>query len=190
MTTSSVLPTPWRPAFVRHSVPIMMDGSHPSSESDPSMFGSRASQLLTLGYQALEPSGDDCDALTHGVAPPCSRSPVDHVPLSAEPLCSQPTLSRLESSATWSMRHRMAASMTDIDCRSDPTPLRRSPDSRRWCGVASAGAGIRHRYPRHRHNRIRPNHPPERRSGRGEFRRRAPRGAEVLTTDQNVINTV
>ena len=91
------------PGFVRHSYADMI-------------------RFRSMGIAAGYADGDDCDALRHD---PVFKIALNRAPLSGEALCSQPTMSRLENRATWSMLYRMAASMIDVYCRSYSTAPRR-----------------------------------------------------------------
>jgi len=66
---------------------------------------------IAAGYE----DADDCDALR---ADPAFKMAVGRAPESGDPLCSQPTMSRLENAPTWRALLRMMAAMVDLFCDS------------------------------------------------------------------------
>ena len=70
---------------------------------------------ITCGYE----DADDCDALR---TDPLFKLAVGRAPESGRPLCSQPTMSRLENAPSRIEVARMTAALVDLFCRSFPTP--------------------------------------------------------------------
>ena len=70
---------------------------------------------IACGYE----DADDCDALR---TDPLFKLAVGQAPESGRPLCSQPTMSRLENAPSRLEVARMTAALVDIFCRSFPTP--------------------------------------------------------------------
>lgn len=66
---------------------------------------------IACGYE----DADDCDSLRHD---PAFKMAVGRLPESGEPLCSQPTMSRLENAPSKSELLRMMAAMVDMFCKS------------------------------------------------------------------------
>jgi Transposase DDE domain group 1 len=73
---------------------------------------------IAAGYE----DADDCDALRYD---PVFKMAVGRLPESGEPLCSQPTMSRLENAPSRSELARMMGAMVDLFCKS----YRRAPQS-------------------------------------------------------------
>jgi hypothetical protein len=73
---------------------------------------------IAAGYE----DGDDCDSLRHD---PIFKMAVGHAPESGDPLCSQPTMSRLENAPSKIEIARLMAAMVDQFCDS----YRRAPSS-------------------------------------------------------------
>jgi hypothetical protein len=73
---------------------------------------------IAAGYE----DGDDCDWLRHD---PVFKMAVGHAPESGDPLCSQPTMSRLENAPSKIEIARLMAAMVDQFCDS----FRRAPSS-------------------------------------------------------------
>ena len=73
---------------------------------------------IAAGYE----DGDDCDWLRHD---PVFKMAVSHAPGSGDPLCSQPTMSRLENAPSKIEIARLMAAMVDQFCDS----FRRAPPS-------------------------------------------------------------
>jgi len=73
---------------------------------------------IAAGYE----DGDDCDSLRHD---PIFKMAVGHAPESGDPLCSQPTMSRLENAPSKIEIARLMAAMVDQFCDS----YRRTPSS-------------------------------------------------------------
>src|SRR5882672_7675835 len=73
---------------------------------------------IAAGYE----DGDDCDSLRHD---PIFKMAVGHAPESGNPLCSQPTMSRLENAPSKIEIARLMAAMVDQFCDS----YRRAPSS-------------------------------------------------------------
>jgi hypothetical protein len=73
---------------------------------------------IAAGYE----DGDDCDSLRHD---PIFKMAVGHAPESGDPLCSQPTMSRLENAPSKIEIARLMAAMVDQFCDS----YRRAPPS-------------------------------------------------------------
>ncbi len=70
---------------------------------------------IAAGYE----DANDCTRLRHD---PAFKMAVGHAPESGEPLCSQPTLSRLEPAPSKRRIARMMAAMVDLFCDSFPRP--------------------------------------------------------------------
>src|SRR6516165_4231777 len=68
------------------------------------------------------PSADDCDSLRYD---PIFKMAVGHAPESGDPLCSQPTMSRLENAPSKIEIARLMAALVDGFCES----YRRAPSS-------------------------------------------------------------
>ncbi len=66
---------------------------------------------IAAGYE----DGDDCDALRDD---PAFKMALGRCPESGDPLCSQPTMSRLENAPSWRSLVRMTAAMADLFCDS------------------------------------------------------------------------
>jgi hypothetical protein len=64
---------------------------------------------IAAGYE----DADDCDALR---ADPIFKLAADRGPETGEPLCSQPTMSRLENAVSWCTLARLQAAMVDQFC--------------------------------------------------------------------------
>src|SRR5688572_27584879 len=79
-------------------------------------------RFRTLAIVAGYADGDDCDALRHD---PVFKITLNRAPLSGDPLCSQPTMSRLENRPTRTMLYRMGRAMIDVYCASYRTVPRR-----------------------------------------------------------------
>jgi hypothetical protein len=73
---------------------------------------------IAAGYE----DADDCDSLRHD---PVFKMAVGRLPESGEPLCSQPTMSRLENTPSRTELARMMAAMVDLFCNG----YRRAPDA-------------------------------------------------------------
>ena len=73
---------------------------------------------IAAGYE----DANDCDALRHD---PVFKMAVGHAPESGDPLCSQPTMSRLENAPSKIEIGRLMAAMVDQFCDS----YRRTPSS-------------------------------------------------------------
>src|SRR5947199_5599835 len=73
---------------------------------------------IAAGYE----DADDCDSLRHD---PIFKMAVGRLPESGEPLCSQPTMSRLENAPSKIAIARMTAALVDQFCDS----YRRAPSS-------------------------------------------------------------
>jgi hypothetical protein len=73
---------------------------------------------IAAGYE----DADDCDSLRHD---PVFKMAVGHAPASGDPLCSQPTMSRLENAPSKIEIARLMAAMVDQFCDS----YRRAPSS-------------------------------------------------------------
>ena len=73
---------------------------------------------IAAGYE----DADDCDSLRHD---PIFKMAVGHAPESGDPLCSQPTMSRLENAPSKAEIARLMAAMLDQFCDS----YRRAPSS-------------------------------------------------------------
>ena len=73
---------------------------------------------IAAGYE----DGDDCDSLRHD---PIFKMAVGHAPESGDPLCSQPTMSRLENAPSKIEIARLMAAMVDQFCDSYPGGSRR-----------------------------------------------------------------
>jgi hypothetical protein len=73
---------------------------------------------IAAGYE----DGNDCDFLRHD---PVFKMAVGRLPESDEPLCSQPTMSRLENTPSRTELARMMGAMVDQFCKS----YRRAPQS-------------------------------------------------------------
>lgn len=67
--------------------------------------------LIAAGYE----DGDDCDAMRED---PAFKLAVGRLPESAAPLCSQPTMSRLENAPRLSELVRLSAALIDLYCAS------------------------------------------------------------------------
>ena len=72
---------------------------------------------IAAGYE----DADDCDALRHD---PVFKMAVGHAPESGAPLCSQPTMSRLENAPGKIELARMQGALVDLFCDS----YRRAPE--------------------------------------------------------------
>ena len=70
---------------------------------------------IACGYE----DADDCDSLRHD---PLFKTAVSRAPESGRPLCSQPTMSRLENTPSRAQAARMTAALVDILCRSFRVP--------------------------------------------------------------------
>jgi hypothetical protein len=79
-------------------------------------------RFRTLAIVAGYADGDDCDALRHD---PVFKITLNRAPLSGDPLCSQPTMSRLENRPTRTMLYRMGRAMIDVYCACYRTVPRR-----------------------------------------------------------------
>ena len=66
---------------------------------------------IAAGYE----DGDDCDALRRD---PMFKLAVGRGPETGEPLCSQPTMSRLENRVSWRTLARLQAALVDLFCES------------------------------------------------------------------------
>ena len=73
---------------------------------------------IAAGYE----DADDCDALRDD---PAFKMAVGRLPESGDPLCSQPTMSRLENAPGWRSLGRMMAAMVDLFCDSWKTVPKR-----------------------------------------------------------------
>jgi hypothetical protein len=73
---------------------------------------------IAAGYE----DADDCDFLRHD---PVFKMAVGRLPESGEPLCSQPTMSRLENAPSRTALARMMGALIDLFCKS----YRRAPDA-------------------------------------------------------------
>ncbi|HUX01129.1 MAG TPA: IS1380 family transposase [Phycisphaerae bacterium] len=70
---------------------------------------------IACGYE----DADDCDSLR---SDPLFKLAVGRAPGSGAPLCSQPTMSRLENTPSRTQAARMTAALVDLFCRSFPAP--------------------------------------------------------------------
>jgi hypothetical protein len=85
---------------------------------DPSRIGHTLAEMLRFRMFAIAAGyedGDDCDALRDD---PAFKMALGRLPDSAEALCSQPTMSRLENAPGWRTLGRMMAAMVDLFCDS------------------------------------------------------------------------
>jgi len=92
---------------------------------DPDRIEHRLDEMLRLRMFAIASGyedGDDCDWLRHD---PVFKMAVGRLPESGEPLCSQPTMSRLENAPSKIEIARLMGVMVDQFCRS----YRRAPAS-------------------------------------------------------------
>jgi len=92
---------------------------------DPDRIEHRLDEMLRLRMFAIASGyedGDDCDWLRHD---PVFKMAVGRLPESGEPLCSQPTMSRLENAPSKTEIARLMGVMVDQFCRS----YRRAPAS-------------------------------------------------------------
>jgi hypothetical protein len=92
---------------------------------DPDLIEHTLEEMLRLRMFAIAAGyedADDCDALRHD---PMFKMAVGRLPESGEPLCSQPTMSRLENAPSRIELARLMAAMVDLFCQS----FRRQPAS-------------------------------------------------------------
>jgi Transposase DDE domain group 1 len=85
---------------------------------DPSRVDHPLAEMLRLRMFAIAAGyedGNDCTTLRHD---PIFKMAVGHAPASGEPLCSQPTMSRLENAPSRTEIARMMGSMVDLFCSS------------------------------------------------------------------------
>ena len=92
---------------------------------DPDLISHTLEEMLKLRMFAIAAGyedADDCDSLRHD---PVFKMAVGRLPQSGEPLCSQPTMSRLENTPSRIELARMMGAMVDQFCKS----YRRAPQS-------------------------------------------------------------
>jgi hypothetical protein len=92
---------------------------------DPERIEHTVEEMLRLRMFAIAAGyedANDCDALRHE---PVFKMAVGRAPESGDPLCSQPTMSRLENAPSRGELARMMAAMVDLFCSS----WRRAPAS-------------------------------------------------------------
>lgn len=92
---------------------------------DPSRTDHTLAEMLRFRMFAIAAGyedADDCDALRHD---PAFKLALGRLPESGEPLCSQPTMSRLENAPGWRALGRMMAAMVDLFCDSWTTVPKR-----------------------------------------------------------------
>ncbi len=92
---------------------------------DPDLIEHTLEEMLRLRMFAIAAGyedADDCDALRHD---PMFKLAVGRLPESGQPLCSQPTMSRLENAPSKIELARLMAAMVDLFCAS----YRRQPAS-------------------------------------------------------------
>lgn len=93
-----------------------------SDHRDPARISHTISEMLRFRILAIAcgyEDADDCDMLRDD---PLFKLAVGRAPESGDPLCSQPTMSRLENMASRTRVARMTAEMIDVFCRSFPRP--------------------------------------------------------------------
>ena len=89
---------------------------------DPTLIGHTLSEMLRFRMLAIAcgyEDADDCDSLR---SDPLFKLAVGRAPESGDPLCSQPTMSRLENMPSRAQAARMTAALVDTFCRSFPAP--------------------------------------------------------------------
>lgn len=89
---------------------------------DPARISHTISEMLRFRILAIAcgyKDADDCNMLRDD---PLFKLAVGRAPESGDPLCSQPTMSRLENMASRTQVARMTAEMVDVFCRSFPRP--------------------------------------------------------------------
>lgn len=87
---------------------------------DPTQITHRIDEMLLFRMLAIasgHEDADDCDALR---CDPLFKLAVGRAPESGDPLCSQPTMSRLENMPSKIEAARMTAALVDVFCRSFP----------------------------------------------------------------------
>jgi len=92
---------------------------------DPSRIDHTFAEMLRFRMFAIAAGyedADDCDALRDD---PAFKMAVGRRPESGDPLCSQPTMSRLENAPGWRALGRMMAAMVDLFCDSWSTVPKR-----------------------------------------------------------------
>jgi hypothetical protein len=92
---------------------------------DPARIDHTVEEMLRLRMFAIAAGyedGNDCDALRHE---PAFKMAVGRPPESGDPLCSQPTMSRLENAPSRGELARLMAAMVDLFC----STWRRAPAS-------------------------------------------------------------
>lgn len=89
---------------------------------DPARITHQLAEMVRFRMLAIacgNEDADDCDALR---CDPLFKLSVGRAPESGDPLCSQPTMSRLENMASKIEAARMTAAMVDMFCQSFPAP--------------------------------------------------------------------
>jgi hypothetical protein len=89
---------------------------------DPALISHTLAEMLRFRILAIAcgyEDADDCDALRHD---PLFKLAVGRAPESGDPLCSQPTMSRLENMASRSQAARLTGVLVDFFCRSFAAP--------------------------------------------------------------------
>ncbi|MGK2922174.1 MAG: IS1380 family transposase [Methyloceanibacter sp.] len=89
---------------------------------DPDLIEHTLEEMLRLRMFAIAAGyedADDCDALRHD---PVFKMAVGRLPESGQPLCSQPTMSRLENAPSKIELARLMAAMVDLFCESYRRP--------------------------------------------------------------------
>lgn len=89
---------------------------------DPTLIDHALSEMLRFRMLAIAcgyEDADDCDSLR---SDPLFKLAVGRAPESGAPLCSQPTMSRLENMPSRAQAARMTAALVDTFCRSFPAP--------------------------------------------------------------------
>jgi hypothetical protein len=89
---------------------------------DPARIAHELTEMLRFRMFAIacgNEDADDCDALRKD---PLFKLSVDRAPESGDPLCSQPTMSRLENMPSKIEAARMTAALVDLFCQSFPAP--------------------------------------------------------------------
>src|ERR1700681_3162772 len=130
MSEDSLLPFDL-PSVVRKKVSVAFDGGLLSSDAGAARLAScirewrkpeaivhPLEEMLRLRMFAIAAGyedGDDCDSLRHD---PIFKMAVGHAPESGDPLCSQPTMSRLENAPSKIEIARLMAAMVDAFCES------------------------------------------------------------------------
>lgn len=89
---------------------------------DPTQISHQLDEMLLFRMLAIasgHEDADDCDLLRKD---PLFKLAVGRAPESGDPLCSQPTMSRLENMPSKIEAARMTAALVDLFCRSFPAP--------------------------------------------------------------------